>query len=51
MASMVIPNRRRASKDTNPQANAKPSRAARPRQSGVRSAAPAAEPQAPTAAT
>ena len=47
MASMVIPNRRRASKDTNP----KPSKSARPGRGGVRSAALASGPQAPAAAT
>jgi len=45
MASMVIPNRRRARNETNP----KPSKSARPRRGGAGSAALAAESQAPAA--
>ncbi len=47
MASMVIPNRRRAGNGTNP----KPSKAARPRRGGARSTTLAPESQAPAAAT
>src|SRR4051812_11375473 len=38
MSSIVIPNRRQTSKDTIPEAKAKPSQSSRPRPSGVSSA-------------
>jgi methyl-accepting chemotaxis protein len=50
MASMVIPNRRQGSKDTIPEAKTKASKAARPRRSGVSSAALAAGDKVPRAA-
>src|SRR6476620_5563861 len=50
MASMVIPNRRQGSKDTIPEAKTKSSKAARPRRSGVSSAALAAADKPPSAA-
>jgi len=50
MANMVIPNRRRDSKDTIPESKAKTSKVVRPRRSGVRSAARASGRQVPLAA-